>query len=198
MKKIGILGGTFNPIHNGHLILAQNALEQCSLNEILFIPSGCSYMKQDVLDAKHRYRMVELAITDNPTFRISSIEVNRSGYSYTCETLQELYKQNPDVRYYYIIGADTLFSMEKWYQPEQIFAQCEILCMVRNGYPMEQLLQKRNELIQKYHAQIQLLEEKTFDISSSEIRARIGAGRPVSYFLPDAVLKYITEHQLYE
>jgi len=97
LKKIGILGGTFNPIHNGHLILAQNALEQCSLDEILFIPSGCSYMKQHVLDVKHRYRMTELAIAGHEAFQISAIEAERPGYSYTCETLQALHAQNPDV-----------------------------------------------------------------------------------------------------
>ncbi len=198
MKKIGILGGTFNPIHNGHLILAQNALEQCLLDEILFIPSGCSYMKKDVLDAKTRYQMTELAIADNPVFRISPIEVERPGYSYTCETLQELSAQNPDVNYKYIIGADTLFSMEKWYQPELIFKTCEILCTVREGYPMEQMVQKRDELAEKYHARIHFLEEKAFDISSSEIRERISAKRPVSYFLPEAILDYIRQHHLYE
>lgn len=197
MKKTGILGGTFNPIHNGHLILAQNALEQCALDEILFIPSGCSYMKQNVLEAKQRYRMVELAIADNPTFQVSDIEVSRPGYSYTCETLSELTMKNPDTQYYYIVGGDTLFSMEKWYQPDRIFAQCIIICMVRNGYPLAQLHQKRETLVQMYHAQIRFLEEKSFDISSSEIRTRIREQKPVSYFIPEAVQNYIAEHQLY-
>lgn len=198
MKKIGILGGTFNPIHNGHLILAQNALEQCSLDEILFIPSGCSYMKQNVLDVSHRYRMTELAIAQNPSFRISSIEAERPGYSYTCETLQKLHAQNPDANYQYIIGADTLFSMEKWYQPEQIFALCEIICTVRSGYSMAQMIQKQQELMQKYHARIQFMKEKAFDISSTEIRERICHGQPVSYYLPEGVLDYIRQHQLYK
>ena len=197
MKKIGILGGTFNPIHNGHLILAQNALEQCSLDEILFIPSGCSYMKQHVLDVKHRYRMTELAIAGHEAFRISAIEAERPGYSYTCETLQALHAQNPDVNYQYIIGADTLFSMEKWYQPEQIFASCEILCTVRSGYPMEQMLEKQKELLHKYHAQIHFLVEKAFDISSTEIRERIRNGLSVSFYLPEPVLAYIKEHEFY-
>ena len=87
MRKIGILGGTFNPIHNGHLILAQNALEQYALDEVLFIPSGCSYMKKDVLDAQTRYQMTKIAISSNPSFQISPIEINRSGNSYTCDTL---------------------------------------------------------------------------------------------------------------
>ena len=106
--------------------------------------------------------------------------------------------QNPDVCYEYIIGADTLFSIEKCYQPEQIFNACEILCTVREGYPMEQMLQKRDELTEKYHARILFLEEKAFDISSSEIRERIRTKRQVSYFLPETVLAYIRQHHLYE
>ena len=169
MKKIGILGGTFNPIHNGHLILAQNALEQYALDEILFIPSGCSYMKKDVLDAKARYQMTKIAISSNPSFQISPIEINRSGNSYTCDTLLELKKQNPEVQYEYIIGADTLFSMETWNRPALIFESCGILCSIRNGFPMSKMLEKQKELSQKYHANIQFLQEKAFDVSSSDI-----------------------------
>ena len=154
--KIGILGGTFNPIHNGHLILAQNALEQYALDEILFIPSGCSYMKKDVLDAKARYQMTKIAISSNPSFQISPIEINRSGNSYTCDTLLELKKQNPEVQYEYIIGADTLFSMETWNRPALIFESCGILCSIRNGFPMSKMLEKQKELSQKYHANIQI------------------------------------------
>lgn len=198
MKKIGILGGTFNPIHNGHLILAQNALEQYALDEILFIPSGCSYMKKDVLDAKARYQMTKIAISSNPSFQISPIEINRSGNSYTCDTLLELKKQNPEVQYEYIIGADTLFSMETWNRPALIFESCGILCSIRNGFPMSKMLEKQKELSQKYHANIQFLQEKAFDISSSEIRRRICSGQCVSYFLPESVLSYIKQHHLYE
>lgn len=198
MKKIGILGGTFNPIHNGHLILAQNALEQYALDEVLFIPSGCSYMKDNVLDAHIRYQMTELAISSNPAFQISPIEVNRAGKSYTYETLQELTLQHPNIQYEYIIGADTLFSMESWKNPAYIFETCDILCSVRAGFFMDRLLLKQEELCKKYHANIKFMQEKAFDISSSDIRSRIQNGQCVSYFLPEVVLAYIRQHHLYE
>ena len=198
MRKIGILGGTFNPIHNGHLILAQNALEQYALDEVLFIPSGCSYKKQGVLDADIRYRMVELAIASNPLFRISPIEIERLGNSYTCDTLLALKEQTGDrVEYDYIIGADTLFSMESWKEPAVIFANCSILCSVRAGASMYELQAKQEELQKKYHADIHFIQEKCFDISSSEIRERIRAGRCVSYYLPENVLTYIRQKELY-
>lgn len=196
-KTIGILGGTFDPIHYGHLILAQNALEQFSLDKILFIPSGRSYMKESVTDAAIRYEMTALAISGNPDFIISDIEASRPGNSYTCETLEALKAQNPYTKYAYIIGADTLFSMESWYEPERIFAAGSILCAVRVGYDMEKLNHKKNELIRKYQADIQLLEDKSFDISSTEIRKRITQGKNVSYYLPESVIQYIREKNLY-
>ncbi len=198
MRKIGILGGTFNPIHNGHLILAQNALEQYSLDEVLFIPSGCSYKKQGVLDAQTRYHMVELAIASNPLFHISPIEIVRPGNSYTCETLAELKAQMQDaVQYEYIIGADTLFSIESWKNPKAIFAHCNILCNVRDGFSMSQLKEKQSYLDKKYGANIHFLREKSFDISSSEIRERLKEGKCVSYYMPENVLAYIMQKELY-
>lgn len=198
MRKTGILGGTFNPIHNGHLILAQNALEQYSLDEILFIPSGCSYKKTGVLDAEIRYHMVELAIASHPSFRVSPIEIMRPGNSYTFETLLELKAQNHNnEQYEYIIGADTLFSMENWKNPDIIFANCDILCNVRKGFSMPELIDKQKDLHKRFHATIHFLQEKSFDISSSEIRERIKAGKPVSYYLPEEVLAYIMQEGIY-
>lgn len=198
MKQIGILGGTFNPIHNGHLILAQSALEQFELDQVLFIPSGCSYMKKHVLDAGLRFEMTKLAIESNPLFQISGIEVDRPGNSYTCDTLTRLKEIYPECKFHYIIGADTLFSIETWHKPELIFENCSIICSKREGFGTEEMQQKKDELTEKYHADIRFLEERAFDISSSEIRERLKNHLNTSYFLPEKVLIYIKEHHLYQ
>ena len=112
-RRIGIMGGTFNPVHVGHLLLAENAYSMFSLDEILFIPSGCPYMKDpnEILDGATRLRMTELSIRDNPHFFLSSMEIDRGGYTYTCQTLEQLEKENPDCDYFFIMGADSLFQM---------------------------------------------------------------------------------------
>ena len=116
VKKVGIMGGTFDPIHNGHLVIAQAALDTMNLDEVLFIPSGTPYLKDltTVLSKKERVSMTGLAIEDNPGFALSTIEIDREGNSYSYETLEELKKQNPDVEYYFILGADSLLYLEKW------------------------------------------------------------------------------------
>ena len=135
MSKIGILGGTFNPIHNGHLLLAEQARCFYGLDQVLFIPSGCSYMKrqEEILPGEIRFQMVQLAIADNPYFCVSDMEIVREGNSYTCETITRLHAQYPEDELYYIVGADTLFQMEFWKNPEQIFTQCITAASVRQG-----------------------------------------------------------------
>ena len=132
MSKIGILGGTFNPIHNGHLLLAEQARCFYGLDQVLFIPSGCSYMKrqEEILPGEIRFQMVQLAIADNPYFCASDMEIVREGNSYTCETITRLHAQYPEDELYYIVGADTLFQMEFWKNPEQIFTQCITACLL--------------------------------------------------------------------
>ena len=120
--KIGIMGGTFNPIHNGHIALANAAYKEFSLDKILFMPSGKSYMKQHVLDDAKRVIMVQKAIEAIPYFELSTLEVERSGNTYTSETLQQLTQQNPEVHYYFIMGADSLFHIETWKNPDIIFS----------------------------------------------------------------------------
>ena len=125
--KIGILGGTFDPIHNGHLYIAKKAMEKYSLSKVLFIPTGVSYMKSGVSLAVHRYEMTRLAIRDFPEFEISDLEVFRGGNTYTFETIQELKKEYPDDKFYFIIGTDTLFMMEKWRNFEYLFENLTLI-----------------------------------------------------------------------
>lgn len=200
MKKTGILGGTFNPIHMAHLIVAEIALEEAGLDEILFVPSGCSYLKDaaDILPAKERIRMTGLAIEDNPKFALSTIETDREGNSYTCDTLLELKERYPDQENYLIVGADNLFTMEEWKDPEVIFRNAKILAAVRGGKKREDMEEKIRELKEKYGADIMLLHIKHVDISSSMIRKKVAEGRSIRYMLPERVRQYIIKNHFYE
>lgn len=198
-KRIGIMGGTFNPIHQGHLILAETAREYCELDEVLFIPSGNSYMKasDEILDGETRISMTALAIEDNPYFTLSSIEVEREGATYTCDTIRELKERNPSAEYYFIMGADTLFTIEKWKNSEEILRKCSLIVESRDEKDASELKEKASELQKKYQAYIIVLPERKVDISSTEIRNRLEKGESVRYMIPDKVLSYIEKNNLY-
>lgn len=199
-SKVGIMGGTFNPIHNGHLILAEHAREYCRLDEILFMPSGNSYMKdcEQIPDGETRISMTALAIEDNPYFVLSAMEVERKGPTYTCETLAELKKLHPETEYYFIVGTDNFFSIETWWKPEEILACCTLIVAARGAKDESAILNKAADLKEKYNARIILLPERKFDISSTEIREKIKRGESVRYLLPDKVITYIEKNRLYK
>ncbi len=198
-KKVGILGGTFNPIHIGHLILAERALEECELDEILFIPTGQPYFKSaaEVLEKKVRISMTGNAIEDNPNFALSTIETDREGNSYTYETLQLLKKDNPDTQYHLILGADTLFQIEQWKHPEIIMSLAGIIAAVRDDKSNEDLKVKAHELESKFNTEVHILRMPHIGVSSSDIRERIRTGKNVRYMLPDKTLEYIEKNGLY-
>ncbi len=197
--KIGILGGTFNPIHTGHLILAQNALEYLQLDRVLFIPSGVSYLKDSrtILSAEHRIRMVELAIQDNPAFSLSTIETEREGNSYTYETLLQLKEIYPDAELYFICGADILMSIHTWKEPAQIMRDAALVVAPRDFTQKEELEAQKEQLILNYNANVILLDTTDLNVSSSGIREHLAAGRSARYYVPDPVLGYIKEQGLY-
>ncbi|MEE1255788.1 MAG: nicotinate-nucleotide adenylyltransferase [Lachnospiraceae bacterium] len=196
-RKIGIMGGTFNPIHNGHVALADAAYKTFSLDKVLFMPSGNSYMKQHVLDNSKRVSMVSKAIESISYFELSTIEVERFGNTYTSETLQQLTQQNPDVQYYFIMGADSLFHIEKWKDPEIIFQLSTLICMVRDDYNMADIKKKGAELAQR-GADILYLNMPKIDISSTDIRNRVKLHQSISELVPEKVEKYILQEHLYE
>ncbi len=198
-KRIGILGGTFNPIHIGHLILAERALEEYELDEILFIPTGKPYFKseEEVLDKKVRISMTGNAIEDNPDFALSTIETDREGNTYTYETLQLLKRDNPNNKYYLILGADTLFQIEQWKKPDVIMSLAGILAAVRDDKNMADLEVKADELKAKFNADINILRMPHIGISSTDIRERIRLGKSVKYMLPEKTLDYIMRNDLY-
>lgn len=199
-KKIGILGGTFNPIHNGHLILAEDAREILGLDEIIFMPSGNSYMKRDsaIPAGEIRAQMTELALEGNPYFSLSMLEVKRQGPTYTRDTLAQLMALHPDARYYFILGADNLLTLETWKDPAFILQNCIIAAAVRGTGTEEKMKKIASHLIYEYHGDIRILPARFMDISSSEIRQRIREHKSVRYLIPEKVLAYIEENKLYQ
>lgn len=199
MKKIGIMGGTFNPIHMGHLALAERAMDDCGLDEIWLIPTGYSYMKQnlDVVSGEERLIMAQLATVGNNRVKCLAIEIRRSGYTYSYETLEQLANEYPEYEFFFIFGADCLFTIETWKYPERIFNSCTVIAAVRNGASITEMQQKIAELEVKYGAKIILLPFLNLEISSTELRERIRLGKSVKYLVPDNVIKYIAEKKFY-
>lgn len=197
--KIGILGGTFNPIHLGHLILAQNAAEYCDLDKVLIIPSGISYFKNqaEIVSKKDRINMVNLSIEDNPLFEISTIETEKEGNSYTYETILELQNNHINCEFFYIIGADTLYSIDSWKNPEIIFDNTTLICSVRDGNSIEDLENQKSFLINKYNAKIILMDTPEVQISSTSIRRLLKENKSCKYYLHDKCIQYIKENKLY-
>ncbi len=199
MKKIGIMGGTFNPIHYGHLFLAENAFEQLNLDKILFMPSKNPPHKekpQQVLD-EQRVEMVKLAICNNPHFEISTFEMDRKGMTYTAHTLTLLKDENPDTDYYFILGADSLFMLQSWKDPQVIFNKCTIVAASRD-HALEEDIQKHIDfLYEEYNARVLQVKMPTIQLSSGDIRKRISEGKSIRYYIPESVMEYIEQHGLY-
>ena len=200
MKKVGIMGGTFNPVHQGHLILAENAFEQVSLDEVLFMPSKNPphKSKKEILSQEHRCNMVKLAIRNNPHFNLSMVEIEREGTTYTADTLTLLTKEHPDSQYYFIVGADSLFMMQDWMEPQTVFNHCIILVARRDHMNVDELERQSSYLKETYGARIILLDMPTIDISSNLIRDRLSQNKTVRYYVPEDVITYITKNNLYD
>lgn len=198
-KKVGIMGGTFDPIHYGHLILAQNALDTFSLDEILFVPSGTPWLKEStkVLSKNKRVSMTGMAIEDNPDFALSTIEIDREGNSYSYETVEELKKEQPETTFYFIMGADSLLEIERWKHPDRLMADCILLVAVRDDCDREGLKKQIAYLTDKYQADIKILPANRIDISSTKIRQLIREGKSVRYMLPDQIIRFIQKNHLY-
>ncbi len=193
------MGGTFNPIHNGHLLLAETAYYQFHLDEILIMPTKNTYYKKmpDHVTEEDRVNMIRLAIEDNPNFILSKEELNRDGTTYTVETLENLTARHPDHEFYFIVGADSLFHIDSWKEPEKIFKLATILVAGRSGGFSISLDSQIDYLEDKFDAEIKKLKAPMLEISSNNIRKRIGQGESIRYLLPDNVRKYIMENHVY-
>lgn len=197
MIKTGIMGGTFNPIHNAHLIIAEYAREQFELDSVWFMTSGNPPHKRDerIEDAHIRQEMVRAAIENNPYFEVCSYEVDKQSYSYTAQTLEEFSKRYTDREFYFIIGADSLYKIMQWYKPEVITSHCTLLVFARRGTKrLKELAQKRAEVL---NADIRIIDSPMIDISSSMIRERIAQGKSIRYLVPDSTERYIRKNGLY-
>ena len=192
-KKIGILGGTFNPIHDGHLQLAKAAYEQHNLDKIWIMvsPNPPHKAGTSIVDVTHRNNMAKIAIEPYEYMEFSDFEQKRDGYIYTAETLTLLKKEHPENEYYFIVGGDSLDNIEKWYHPEVVLANCILLAAGRDEMFDTALINRINELNEKYKADIRMIKMQPMDVSSTEIRAGDFDD------IPESVRKYIDENQLY-
>ena len=202
-ERIGILGGTFDPIHLGHLIIAEQARDQYQLDRVLLIPSGYSYFKDNrsrkVLPAQVRLEMTKIASGDYEPFDVSDIEVNRPGNSYSFETLEELKALNPEAELFFIVGADTICSMRTWREPQRIFDVCTVLAAMREDQVDPDKFRGETLALERdFGARILPVEIPNIGISSTKIRERASLGKSIHYLVPDALESYIIENGIYE
>lgn len=200
MARIGILGGTFDPIHNGHLWLGQKAYEQFGLDSIWFMPSGNPPHKKDheITAGEMRRDMIKLAIRETPYFLYSNFELNREGNTYTAQTLSLLRKEYTHHQFYFIIGADSLYQIEQWFHPEQVMSQAALLVAGRVYKKEHRTLKEQIDfLTDRYQAAIYPIRFSKIDISSEGIRAAVREGRSVKGYVPETVEHYIMDHGLY-
>jgi len=193
-QKIAIFGGSFDPIHLGHLHLAEIVREEFSLCEIIFMPSPQPPHKDLSMhdNRELRYEMVVAATRSNPYFKVSRLEYDRSGYSYTAETLRLLRNElAADAVLYFIVGADSLVNMHKWKDPDKIFALCEIIAIDRVGTSDDEIISAKESLAKNFGAKIHLLKKHTYPISSTEVRERVELGLSIKYFVTDTVVDLI-------
>ena len=203
MRKIGIMGGTFDPVHNGHLMLADTAYRQFDLDQVWFLPNGNPPHKKEEnigTDARHRSRMVALAIQGRDYCRLEEYEVRRREVSCSYQTLEHFRKQYPEDEFYFIIGADSLFAIETWVHPERIFPACVLLAACRDDHDTLEEMRVQIEHLKKVYpkARIRLLRSPLIPVSSSEIRRKIRAGLSIAEEVPGEGEAYIKEEELYE
>jgi nicotinate-nucleotide adenylyltransferase len=197
--KIGISGGTFDPIHVGHLMVAETIREKFELDKILFIPVGDPPHKnyKDITDKNIRLEMVKKAIEGNCYFEFSDIEVKRKGFTYAIDTLKELQKIYPEAQFYYIVGSDVVFDILTWKAYEEVFKICKFIVVLRSEHNIQDLNQRIKYLKDTYGALILINKMPGIEISSTWVRDTIKKGLSVKYFVPDCVGKFIIENRLY-
>lgn len=200
MKKIGIIGGSFDPVHFGHLLLAEQARDFVSLEQVIFIPAKVSpfKLKSPPADSHHRYKMTELAIKGNPGFSISDIEINSEKVSYTYKTLEKLQEIfGEDASLFFIVGTDSFLTMRDWMEAERIFENFSIIVGYRPRYKDKLLDKMAGYLRENFNTEIIKVRMPKIDISSSNIKKRIKKSRSIRYMMPNSVTEYIYEHRLY-
>lgn len=197
--KIGIMGGTFDPIHTGHLIIGEYARTTLNLDRVIFIPVGLPPHKDNskVSTSKSRLQMTKLAIKSNSYFYLSSIEVDRKETTYTIDTIKELKNIYKEDELYFVIGGDSLFEIEKWKNFNELINLCKFVVLQRPGRTKEKMDEKILELREAYKLELEKIYSPLIDISSTEIRQRVNNNLSIKYLVPESVEDYITNNRLY-
>jgi nicotinate-nucleotide adenylyltransferase len=190
-QRVGIMGGTFDPIHHGHLVAASEVESLFGLDEVIFVPTGEPWQKSErrVSPAEHRYLMTVIATASNPRFWVSRVDIDRAGPTYTIDTIQDIAAQRPGAELFFITGADALGQILSWKDAEAALSLARFIGVTRPGYDLSDEHLPSDS--------VTLLDVPAMAISSSDCRARVAAGRPVWYLVPDGVVQYINKHNLY-
>ncbi len=197
--KIGFLGGTFDPIHSGHLVVAEEVRTRLELALVLFVPAGQPWLKANnaISAAEHRLQMVRLAIAGKPYLELSTLELEREGPTYSVDTLRALKKKgSSNDELFFILGWDNLLDLPRWHQPVKLISLCRLVAVPRVGCPVPDLAKLENE-IPGVSSRVILLDKPEIDISASVIRERVRRGLSIGSLVPEAVAEYISEHGLY-
>ncbi|MQA04291.1 MAG: nicotinate-nucleotide adenylyltransferase [Streptosporangiales bacterium] len=190
-RRLGVMGGTFDPIHHGHLVAASEVAHQFDLDEVVFVPTGQPWQKSHVKvsPAEDRYLMAVIATASNPRFWVSRVDIDRPGPTYTIDTLRDIHAASPDASLYFITGADALGQILSWHSVEEMFELAHFVGCTRPGHRLD-----ASHLPQ---GSVTLVEVPALAISSSEVRVRVGSGQPAWYLVPDGVVQYIAKRRLY-
>lgn len=200
IKRYGIMGGTFDPIHMGHLFIAQSALKELQLDKVIFIPTGVPPHKteQKISPVLDRYMMTSMAINNNEHFCISPIEMNRKTPSYTIDTVKELLEDDTNVELYFITGTDTFMSLETWKDFQELFKAIIFVVAIRPGFDNNEIDHKINAYTMEYEANILKVLMPALEISSTDIRKRVALGKSIKYIVSADVEQYIIKNELYK
>ncbi|OIV37751.1 nicotinic acid mononucleotide adenylyltransferase [Mangrovactinospora gilvigrisea] len=190
-RRLGVMGGTFDPIHHGHLVAASEVANMFDLDEVVFVPTGRPWQKSDQLvsPAEDRYLMTVIATAENPQFSVSRIDIDRGGPTYTTDTLADLRAENPDAELFFITGADALNQILSWRRPGDLFDQAHFIGVTRPGHTLTDPGFPAGS--------VSLVEVPALAISSTDCRARVAKGQPIWYLVPDGVVRYISKRRLY-
>ncbi len=187
--RIGVMGGTFDPIHHGHLVAASEVAQSFQLDEVVFVPTFQPWQKRGVSNAEHRYLMTVIATASNPRFTVSRVDIERGGTTYTIDTLRDIQKERPDSDLFFITGADAIKQIFDWKDVEELWNLAHFVAVSRPGHAVS--------LSDLPEHDVSWLEVPALAISSTDCRSRVSRGHPVWYLVPDGVVQYISKHDLY-
>ena len=188
-ERIGVMGGTFDPIHHGHLVAASEVQQKFDLDEVVFVPTGEPWMKSDVSPSEHRYLMTVIATAANPRFTVSRVDIDRAGPTYTVDTLRDIRAARPNADLFFITGADAVAQILDWKDVDEVWPLAHFVAVSRPGHDLS--------ISGLPKAGVSSLEVPALAISSTDCRSRVGRGFPVWYLVPDGVVQYISKHHLY-